>query len=224
MPKVCIRAHIMCYFLPTDKLLREAKEVEIQPVSKPGAILDLLQTLLTSDPALVGYPCISMLRLLFGSVEKEEDEWAQMPAGYDRRSFETLRWRYHGSARNKKMHGHPKVLVDISKIPKQFLSKKVLYSIHRPFAKFCRGQGESDYSNFQKYPITANHYLGSWERYNKKNDTRRSLDVYNERATLSGGEDGWLDGWLDGFIEDVGEDTVAHLLGQRYKANAVATA
>jgi hypothetical protein len=198
--------------------------MDIQPASQPGSLMGFVQDLLTSDPDQVKYPCITMLRLLFGSVENEEDEWAPMPSQFDRKSFETLRWRHHGSTIDKKKNGHPKVLVDLSKIPKHFLKNKVIYSIHRPFKQYCRGQEESDYNNYHKYPITANHYLGSWERYNARNDTRRSWDVYNERATLTDGEDAWVDGWLDGFIQDVGQDKAALVLGQRYlKLDATAT-
>ena len=109
----------------------------MSPAKEPGSILDLIQQLLVSDPAELvpdpSSPCISILRLMFGSVEMEEDEWEPIPAGYDRKSFETLRWRYHGSPKNKKMHGHPKVLVDVSKIPEQFLAKRIVYRYVREF-------------------------------------------------------------------------------------------
>ena len=108
----------------------------------------------------------------------------------------------------------------------------------------CRGQGESDYGDFNKYPITANHYLGSWDRYNARNDARRSREVshfvvldswqlfvctfcssrrfdcfsqlYDVKAKVKHGQDQWVEGWLNGFIKTVGNDRAVRLLGQRY--------
>jgi hypothetical protein len=119
-----------------------------------------------------------MLRVLFSSVESTEQEWAkEIPSHYNRTTFETLRWRHHGLPQDKTLHGHPKALVDVSKIPKKVFNKHVVYSIHRPFTDFCRSHGESDYQAFQKFPVAANHYLGSWERYNARDDKRRSWQV-----------------------------------------------
>ena len=167
-----------------------------------------------------------MIRLLFGSVETVEEDWkVSIPSGFERKQFETLRWRHHGPSKDKKMHGYPKVLVDVSKIPKRHLSNDIIYSIHRPFQKFCRGMGDVKYSDFEKFPITTNHYLGSWERYNARNDKRRSWDVYSQKANQTSGQDTWVDGWLDGFIKNVGEEKAAHLLGQHYlDAGTVAAA
>lgn len=162
-----------------------AKYVQVKPMEQPGSVVDLLQQVVEENATMVGYPCISMLRVLFGSVESKEEEWTSpIPSGFNRTSFETLRWRHHGLPHNRKLHGHPKVLVDVSKIPIRFFQKHVVYSIHRPFTKFCRSHGESDYTSFRKFPITANHYLGSWERYNARGDKRRSWEVSSVATAL----------------------------------------
>lgn len=185
----------------------------------------MVQQLVSTNSTTVNYPCITMIRLLFGSVETIEEDWkVSIPSGFERNQFETLRWRHHGPPQDKKMHGYPKVLVDVSKIPKRHLSKDIIYSIHRPFKKFCRGMGDVNYGDFEKFPITTNHYLGSWERYNARNDKRRSWDVYSQKANLTSGQDTWVDGWLDGFIENVGEEKAARLLGQNYLNAGIATA
>ena len=166
-----------------------------------------------------------MIRLLFGSVETEADDWkVNLPSTFDRDQFETLRWNHHGPPEDKKMHGYPKVLVDVSKIPKRHLDKDIVYSIHRPFKKFCRGMGDIEYRDFEKFPITTNHYLGSWERYSARNDKRRSWDVYSQKANLTSGQDTWVKGWLEGFISNVGEEKAADLMGQMYLNGGVAKA
>ena len=191
--------------------------IVIKPVEEPGSMLDLVQQLVKTNPSAVTYPCIAMLRVLFGSVESTEEDWTKAtPEGFDRRRFETMTWQHHASPFNKKLNGHPKVLIDVSKIPAKYLKDEIVYSIHRPFRTLCRGHGMSDYRHFDKYPIAANHYLGSWERYNSRNDARRSLSLYNEKATVKNGQDDWVEGWLDGFVRDVGTEQAARLLGQRY--------
>jgi len=191
--------------------------VSIPSSREPGSIVKLVQDLVKSHPSNVKYPCITMIRLLFGSVETKEADWPlSLPSGFQRNQFETLRWRHHGPFEDKKMHGYPKVLVDVSKIPRKLLSKDPVYSIHRPFQQYCRGMGDIEYQAYQKFPITTNHYLGSWERYNSRGDTRRSWDVYNQKANLTSGQDTWVDGWFQGFIESVGEEKAARLLGQHY--------
>jgi hypothetical protein len=214
----------MCF---TDQFLRDFddKSIVIKPVEEPGSVLDLVQQLVKTNPSSVAYPCITMLRVLFGSVEStEEERTKKMPDGFNRDSFETMRWLHHASPFNKKVHGHPKVLIDVSKVSRKYLKDDIVYSIHRPFKALCRGHGISNYKNFEKYPISANHYLGSWERYNARNDARRSWSVYNEKATVRNGQDNWVEGWLDGFIKDVGTKQAARLLGQRYTENDTSTA
>ncbi|CAB9498033.1 expressed unknown protein [Seminavis robusta] len=206
------------YIVP-NQFLREqdSRGLAIKPAEEPGSVLNMIQQIVNKNATNVAYPCITMLRVLFGSIETKETDWnVPMPEEYERKSFETFRWRNHGNPLNKKLHGHPKVLVDMSRVPRKYLTKDIVYSIHRPFQTICRGQGESDYGDFNKYPITANHYLGSWDRYNARNDARRSRELYDEKARVNSGQDQWVEGWLDGFIKNVGKKRAARLLGSRY--------
>jgi hypothetical protein len=194
----------------------DGKSIVIKPVEEAGSVLDLVQQLVKTNATALAYPCITMLRVLFGSVESTKKEWTKtMPDGYNRENFETMRWLHHASPFNKKVHGHPKVLIDVSKVSSRFLKNDIVHSIHRPFKALCRGHGITNYKHFDKFPISANHYLGSWERYNARNDVRRSWSLYNEKATVRNGQDNWVEGWLDGFINDVGVKQAGRLLGQR---------
>jgi hypothetical protein len=60
------------------------------------------------------------------------------------------------------------------------------------------------YTSFRKQPIGTNHYLGSWERYNARNDKRRSRSVYDLKATVRRGKDDFTGMWLKGFVNTVG--------------------
>jgi len=166
-----------------DKLMREDQQknkVEIGLAAEPGSILKLIQRLVKADADVVNYPCFTMIRLFYGSVESPDDKDSpgslSLPSNFERRNFETLRWRHHGPALDKTQSGFPKVLVDVSRIHNMYF-KNIVWSIHRPFKSFCRGQGDVDYGAYDKFPISTNHYLGSWERYSARNDKRRSSSV-----------------------------------------------
>jgi len=83
-------------YVVASKLLRQMKPdyLKIQPMDEPGSVLNLIQQAVSRTSSLVSYPCISMLRVLFGSVESPaEDRDAMVPPGYNASSFETLRWK-----------------------------------------------------------------------------------------------------------------------------------
>ena len=203
------------YVVPS-KLLREVQPDYINVISpdQPGAVLNLLQQVVEKYSILVTYPCVSMLRLLFGSVESSNEEIGEMvPDGFEARSFETLRWRYHAFPNNMTIHGNPKVIVDVSAIPNKFFPE-IPYSIHRPVTEFCPRNKDLNYSSFHKQPIAVNHYLGSWERYNRKEDRRRSREKYNSKANVNYGIDDGIRPWLRGFADNVGHDIASKLLGE----------
>jgi hypothetical protein len=59
----------------------------------------------------------------------------------------------------------------------------------------------------------VNHYLGSWERYAKRSDKRRSRDIYDRKANVNRGKDDeYIRPWLQGFGDAMGHSTAAQLL------------
>jgi hypothetical protein len=207
------------YIVPS-KLFRQVRTeyVKPKPIEEPGSILDLLQQTTGKTPSLVNYPCISMMRLLFGSVESQNDDDAleEVPDGFNATRFESLRWQYHAPPANMSYHGNPKVIIDVSAIPKKYLPHELVYSIHRPVLDYCRKNKNLEFSNYHKQPIAANHYLGSWERYNQREDNRRSRAVYDKKALVNAGRDDGIRPWLKGFVDHMGIDRASELLGDYY--------
>lgn len=207
------------YVVPS-KLLRQMKPdyVKLNPMDQPNSVLDLLQQAVSKTSSYVNYPCISMLRVLFGSIESHrEDRDAMVPESFNSTAFETLRWRYHGLPHNMSVHGNPKVILDVAAIPDRFLPD-VVFSIHRPVTEFCSRNNDLSFSNFRKQPIAVNHYLGSWERYSGRLDKRRSRAKYDQKANQRRGKDDGVRPWLKGFVELMGQGKAIQLLGEDYLA------
>jgi len=190
----------------------------IPPMEEPGSVLNLIQQVVSKTSTLVSYPCISMLRVLFGSVESTDEERNyQVPDTFNSSSFETLRWRYHALPHNMTIHGNPKVILDVAAIPTRFFPN-VVYSIHRPVAAYCHKNKDLTFTNFRKQPIAVNHYLGSWDRYSGRQDKRRSRAVYDAKANQRRGKDDGVRPWLRGFVAQIGLGVASKLLGDAYLA------
>jgi hypothetical protein len=119
----------------------------------------------------VNWPCISMPRVLYGSVEDSNDTSSNIAS-----KFESLRWKYHTAYHNDALNKQPKAIMDVSGFPPFDESKKA-FSIHRPSIHLCRMQGQMNVRDWRRYPLTINHYLGSLERYQAREDTRRTVTV-----------------------------------------------
>jgi len=192
-------------FVVASKLLRQMNPeyVELPELDQPGSLLRFIQQVVDVTGDLVNYPCISMLRVLFGSQESSmEATQAEVPKEFNGTAFETMRWRYHGLPHDKTLHGQPKVILDVGAIPeKYFVREAPIFSIHRPMRQYCPKISELSFGNFRKQPIGVNHYLGSWERYSGRRDSRRSRDVYDHKAGASRGHD---DGYvLFAFVAEI---------------------
>jgi Glycosyl transferase family 2 len=206
-------------YVQASKLLRRMKPnyLRIPPIEQPGSVLSLLQQAINKTSVVMNYPCVSTLRVLFGSVESPlEEQFKEAPAGYNATTFESMRWKFHALPHNMSYHGNPKVLLDVSVIPDKYFRGDVVFSIHRPVRQFCAKNNDLVYTNFRRQPIAVNHYLGSWERYSGRSDKRRSRDVYNAKASVNHGFDGEIRPWLRGFVSTMGNETATHLLGKEH--------
>lgn len=205
-------------YVVASKLLRQMRpdSLVVPPMDQPGSVLKLLQDAVSKTPSMLNYPCISMLRVLFGSVESSNEERENLvPESFNSSAFETLRWRYHGLPHNQSLHGNPKVILDVAAIPERFLPD-VVFSIHRPVMEICSRHGDLAFTSFRKQPIAVNHYLGSWERYSERQDKRRSREKYDTKANQRRGVDDGVRPWLKGFVNMVGRDMAIDLLGEAY--------
>jgi len=212
-------------FVVVNPLLRNTTQknvamLHIGPVEEKHSLWKVIKQIYDHDVlrSKANYPCISMPRLLFGSAEFDNSTITEQTSAFDPFRFETVRWNYHTDYNDTDRNAQPKVIVDVSQVlPKDEMFKDP-FSIHRPSRKLCRRIDQLNFRQLQRYPITVNHYTGSWERYNSKNDTRRSERAYNFKANVSDGFDDWLAPWLQGFVESHGEEKAKRLL-QEYVAD-----
>ena len=199
-------------FVVASKLLRQMNPeyVDVPDPEQPGSLLRFIQQVVQVTGELVNYPCISMLRVLFGSQESSlNDQQAQVPPEFNGTAFETLRWRYHGLPHNRSLHGNPKVIIDVGAIPGRYFEEEAVFSIHRPIKQYCPRNSDLAFSSFRKQPVGVNHYLGSWERYSGRSDNRRSRDVYDAKAGVNRGRD---DGYVMACMRAWNEHCFAALL------------
>lgn len=182
---------------------RNVAMLRIGPVEEPYSLLKVLQQVYNHKVLREksNHPCISMPRLLFGSVEFPHNSTVQVPPTFDVKAMETQRWQYHTDFEDDERNAQPKVIIDVSHVhPKDDMFSKP-FSIHRPSRRLCRSMGTLNFRQLQRFPLTVNHYTGSYERYFSKNDTRRSARAYNFKAKVSAAHDDWLAPWIHGFVQ-----------------------
>lgn len=86
-------------YIIASKLLRQIApdDLQIPSLEEPSSMFNLLRQVVAKSPEMLSYPCISLLRLLFGSVESDSERVNRLvPPGFNATQFETLRWRHHG--------------------------------------------------------------------------------------------------------------------------------
>ena len=190
--------------------------VDVPTVGKEGSVASVLQQINDKDDLYLASnshkACISMPRVLFGSVEDDTSK-RTVPDGYNATTFETVRWSYHSSYDDKDRNAQPKVIVDVSSVARndEMFQKKV-FSIHRPSKELCRRVDQLSFQSSDHFPLSVNHYLGTWERYVGRNDTRRSHRVYEFKAHVRDNHDAWISSWVGGFVRTMGHEKAKLLL------------
>lgn len=207
-------------YLVTNPLKRtgELRGMNVPSISEPGSILDYLKNMYddTYMYGKINLPCMSMPRLLFGAVEDTKSTKA--PPGYNPMRFETLRWHFHAAYDDKERNGQPKVIVDVSRVPLDDEMFTKLFSIHRPSKELCRTLPQIKFTDYTRFPITVAHFLGPWGRYNARNDSRRTSDLFQYKSEVHQGPDYFLTPWLQGFIDSIGTEA-ARILLEGYLSN-----
>ncbi|KAL3928859.1 MAG: hypothetical protein SGBAC_012466 [Bacillariaceae sp.] len=206
-------------YIVVSPALRKRKKSKIKKamLNESDAMYHFLQQVQTNE--LVNYPCISLPRVLYGSVEDPDSP----PTSYEAKQMESLRWKYRTRYDNDALNKQPKVIMDVSGFPpiEEYFQYQKTFSIHRPDFGLCRAQGQMNIKDWQRYPFTINHYLGSLERYLARNDTRRTQTQYNQKANVQDGKDGeWIDPWWPGFLKRYGRDKAIKVMGRYMDPNA----
>ena len=122
-------------------------------------------------------PCLVIPRIQYGSSEETDLSklYRGIPEGFDPKKFNTLRFFRHHSNAIKGNLWHGKALVDVSRIPVKLFTRPAL-SIHNPVGMYCGTKGVTLQSRIIS-PLTANHYVGSYEAFRAKTDKRRTIQV-----------------------------------------------
>jgi Glycosyl transferase family 2 len=211
-------------FIVVNPLLRNTTQRNVQMIKvgsvvTRSSILDVVRQFYRHRKLRrrFNYPCVTMPRLLFGSVEDASMGRITVSSNalykFNASRFETLRWKLHTAYDDTERNAQPKVIVDVSTVPLSDQMFDKPFSIHRPSSKLCRKIDQLNFRHLQRYPITVNHYIGSWERYFfAKNDTRRSKRTYDMKAHVSDGFDDWITSWLPSFISVHGTAKATALL------------
>jgi hypothetical protein len=146
---------------------------------EPSSVLTFLQDFLShlENPTT----CVQVPRLLFGSIEDgSQYHNPRIPhAQFNITLLESLRWKLHAAYPDERNHLQ-KVIMDLTKLPDgDELFGDHAYSVHRPSRTLCAPEvfGATQLLNTTEFPLAANHYLGSWERYSARPDKRRSRKV-----------------------------------------------
>jgi hypothetical protein len=158
-------------------------------LEKPGAVLDYIrkaQALGRNQSKLRDDHCMILSRLLYGSVETSPDILQKsIPKGLhiDPMQLDTTRWRRHNTFRERKQNGIGnglgKPLIDVSQMGPHLPA--VVRNPHRLIDALC-GPPYPQFSNYAA--IRVNHYLGSWEQYSFREDSRKGADRSREVCTL----------------------------------------
>ena len=198
---------------PHTETVPFAKVTGLDDLHQPGSILRYIlegqkQGVFTED-------CIVLPRVLFGAVHNETDtDPSVLPRGLnldDPARLDTLRFRRHGFFMDKD-NGLGKPIIDASRIGP--LIPLRIRNPHRIVFQICGSPYPGD--TVKKSPFRVNHYLGSWEQYSFRDDSRkgadRSREAWEFRAHKAAERDHVTHTWLEGFVQSVGPEKATRVL------------
>ena len=158
--------------------------------------------------------CYTMPRLLYGALENISCPAASryfQSNNFLYKRMSTMRFHHHAKKGDFSMNKYGKVFMDVSKLSDNTISRQPK-NIHRPYKAECR----HSYVAFPESLFYVNHYLGSWERYNSRQDGRRNKEEWEKRAFITSSSSCHLGlyRWFDHFVELVGMERAMFLLGE----------
>jgi len=207
----------------TDEFLRlnEPKIKELQlstdnplTVESPASIRSVLQLELQRPGTnLTKSACIQIPRLRFGTNEyRNVVSSSTLQLGIDPQNFLTQRWRQHAGVDQTSINKISKVIIDVSRVPWDDLVP--VESIHRPIKSLCPHR--KMYIRATDSVLIINHYLGSWEQYEYRQDARagdqRSRQQYTKLKNVDAATNTEILPWLQGFVRALGAKEAGQLL------------
>lgn len=149
-------------------------------VENEGAILTFLEKERRRPKSNITSPCISIPRVMYGVVPSPVEEInRKVPRGFDFKVLDTLKYRKHlrrSVTYHHKLNGWSKSIVDVSRVkesdiptPVQALETEPYFmNVHQPLPKFCPQPFIKD----EETLFRINHYVGSWEAFSYRQDSR----------------------------------------------------
>jgi hypothetical protein len=180
--------------------------------AQEGAMLDYIRHEQAAGLHYFQSPCIGVPRLSFGATESTRRERRHdVPVGFDPELLDTLRWRNHAPRNDFVKNALGKVIMDVSRI--DVAASPYFMSLHRPIKTICTAPWHNEWES----GLRINHYLGSWESYSFRDDSRRgnerSLEQWEYKATTQSDlADDNIRPWLQGFVQTHGTRRAQKLL------------
>jgi hypothetical protein len=180
--------------------------------TKTTTVAEVLHKL--RDTGFLKTPCYTLPRLLVGALENATcpaaaavNELARRDYRYEEMS--TLRFVQHAKKGDFSASKYGKVVMDLSEINEETVNSTVPRNIHRPYKSVC-GPAVVPFPNAVLY---LNHYIGTWERYSSRQDSRRNRREWQQRAYFDEGVscDNFV--WFPRFVEQMGSRRAQFLLG-----------
>jgi hypothetical protein len=198
--------------------------VALPTTPSAGSLLQFLADMYEVWPKRLLNSCLTMPRLLFGSIENTTAGMVLPSVPLVRQEgnhpdafrFETLRWTIHAGF-DDTISGLPKTMVNVLTLPDDhpiFVEDRIK-SVHRPLEssypkhkQICerlRLPSVKQWEAVRLHPLSIQHYVGSEERYFSRKDVRRNVQNYREKANVNGGvDDGWIQRWWPSFVDTYG--------------------
>ena len=154
-------------------------------------------------------PCLVLPRLFFSAVETPGAANATSLPKETMQTVSTLRFRAHAKKGGFEHNRFGKTLIDVSRIDS---FPKRARNPHQPLQECLEGTPTSTGAPYETALFRVHHYLGSWERYSGRNDSRRSREAFDTKNFVNDGSDDSITSWFDEFIDRFGPKQALDLL------------
>eukprot|EP00934_Nitzschia_sp_Nitz4_P000737 Nitzschia sp. Nitz4//scaffold513_size4213//290//2075//NITZ4_009252-RA/size4213-augustus-gene-0.3-mRNA-1//1//CDS//3329553786//737//frame0 len=177
----------------------------------PGALLPYIRQEAAAGRQFFNRSCISCPRLLFVAKEstlEEREKDVPKNASLHAHRLDTLRYRVHAERQDFVKNGLSKSLLDVSRID----TFPRIQTLHRPIKTICPAPWRNEWDS----GLRINHYLGSWEAYSFRDDSRRggerSFEAWAFKAQDADETDDNIRPWVGGFVQEHGPTKAKQLL------------
>lgn len=193
-----------------DKVRVTLSQAPPSPADEGAMIKFIRQEQMAGNPFFYQRKCVSIPRLQFGAKESSNAERRQSlpPGKINEDRLDTLRFRKHAPRQDFVKNGLSKSILDVSQID----TFPRIQSLHRPIKTLCSAPWKDEWDS----ALRINHYLGSWEAYSFRDDSRRggerSFEGWAFKAQDAEETDDNVRPWIEGFVKTHGEETAKALL------------